>query len=138
MIIEGVKSFLEGFPMLRNKKLGIEFLGEKPERYAIFSLGKSSVIKKYTDGNSLNQFVFAIRLRYDYGNDAVKNARLNEFCEELGVWLAKCTKENKLPHIGYERSVLSIELLSSGKIKNTNYSDCVYEAECRIIYYQKI
>lgn len=137
MIIDGLRNFLLTCPLFDGAKISVDFLGDNPVGYALYAAGAAPVIKEYTDGDSLRQFVFHIDIREEYGKSSVKNMDKNKFCETLADWMDDKTMDGILPEIGADKKAQAIEVLSSGHLKSTNASDCIYTARCRILYYQR-
>ena len=134
MIIEGVIDFLKKCPHVSGL-VSADFLGAKPENYAIEISPSSSVLKTYADGASLRQvtFVFASRC---YMSEEI-NISNHNFFENLTKWFEKCTKEKNLPEIGEKMTCQSIEAISGGYMYEMGVNTARYQVQCRLIYYKE-
>ena len=137
MILNVLKEFFKNCPCLYDEILNVDFVGEKPPYFAIYADNADVVLKKYTTGDTLEQFVFSIRMRAPYGRKVTENVEINSVFEEISDWICLMDSRGTYPDIGKGKSVQRIETISSAHIKNTNAADCVYEMKCRIVYYKR-
>lgn len=67
-IIEAVRKYLEGCPLLNGGKLNVDFLPEEAATYSVDVVPVKPVVKAYLDGSSKRQFLFAFATRAYYGD----------------------------------------------------------------------
>ena len=64
MIIDAIKTFIENnCPLVSGKKINVNYLGEKPQRYTIESVPSTPIIKKYSDGGTQRQYLWVFSSR---------------------------------------------------------------------------
>ena len=67
-IIEAVRKYLEGCPLLNGGKLNVDFLPEEAATYSVNVVPVKPVVKAYLDGSSKRQFLFVFATRAYYGD----------------------------------------------------------------------
>ena len=65
-MIEEIRDFLKREGLLKNGKIGVNYLSEKPLHYTVDEVPTDPVIKRYTDGGSLRQCLFVIASREEF------------------------------------------------------------------------
>ena len=134
MIIESVIDFLKKCPYV-NGPISADFLGAKPENYAVEATPSASVIKTYADGGSLRQFTFVFASRCYMAEEI--NVSNHNFFENLTKWFEKCTNEKNLPEIGEKMTCQSIETLNGGCMYEMGANTARYQVQCKLIYYKE-
>ena len=56
--IELIKEFIETCPLLKNGKVNVDYIKDKPQSYSIDETPPPTILKTYTDGGSRNQILF--------------------------------------------------------------------------------
>lgn len=135
MIAESVISFLKQSPLLKEGKLSADYLGSEPSAFSVEAVPSTTVLKEYSDGGSIRQFVFVLASREYFGEEV--NLENSKFYEEFEAWLEKCTKEKNLPYLGEKMHSQSIEAQSGGYMYEGNGSTARYQVQCRLIYYKE-
>lgn len=134
MIIKGIMAYFKECPVLKENILNVDFVGENPPYFAIYAENHDKVLKKYVTGETLEQFVFSVRMRASYGRKPSENEKINLIFEEIADWVEKKNRLSEYPDIGNGKIVQRMEVLSSAHVKNTNAADCVYEMKLRAVY----
>ena len=116
-----------------NSNINVDFLSNKPIEYVIEPIPAEPVIKQYSDGSTLRQFVFQFGSREYYGADVVQNMANTEFYENFSALIEDNNKKGVLPNID---GIQSIECLSNGTINEDNTDNAKYVIQMRIIYYK--
>lgn len=135
MITDGIKSFLLNCPYLENNDIGVDFLGSEAYNYTIEIMPGEKVLKKYTDGSSLNEVSFIFASRNFYGTDNLQNTL---FYERFASWLDESTNNGILPIIGENLTAKTIEAQSFGYLYSSGASFARYQIQCRLVYYKEI
>ena len=77
-IIESVRDFISGCPLLKNGiLLNVDRLGDSEIEYTIDSDITDLILRRYIDGSSLRQFNFVFASREKYGADILQNIAVN-------------------------------------------------------------
>lgn len=116
-----------------NSNINIDFLSNEPIQYVIEPIPVEPIIRPYSDGGSLRQFVFQFGSREYFGADVVQNMANTEFYEEFSALIEDNNRKGVLPKID---GIQSIECLSNGTINEDNTDNAKYVIQMRITYYK--
>ena len=58
MIIDEIRKYIRKCPLVRGKKINVDYLGADVGAYTIDVVPISPIVKQYTDGATLRQFAF--------------------------------------------------------------------------------
>lgn len=136
MIMEAIRSFIAGCPLLRDGYLHVDYLGADPTEYVIESTPADGVIKQYADGGALKQFVFVFGSREYYGADVIGNLANSAFYEQFAAWLEDQNKTGNLPELGVGRTAQKIETTTTGYLLYGEANTARYQIQCRLTYYE--
>jgi phosphoribosylaminoimidazole-succinocarboxamide synthase len=114
-------------------QINVDFLGEKPTEYVIEPIPISQVLRNYTDGSTLNQYVFQFGSLEYYGSDVIENMQNSTFYETLTNCIQNNNRLGILPSI---EGIQSIEVLNIGTIQNTTTDSAKYAIQMRITYFK--
>jgi phosphoribosylaminoimidazole-succinocarboxamide synthase len=115
-------------------QINVDFLGEKPTEYVIEPIPISQVLRNYTDGSTLNQYVFQFGSLEYYGSDVIENMQNSTFYETLTNCIQNNNRLGILPNV---EGIQSIEVLNVGTIQNTTTDSAKYAIQMRITYFKK-
>lgn len=135
-IIKGLRDYFKKCPLLKNGTINVDCLVEKPIRYCIETVPAEPVILRYTDGDSLNQYVFLLASREYYGQEVQQNIENSELYEKLSDWIDEQNKADNMPDIGDGRQPQRIETLTSGYLIDAQPNTARYQIQMRVIYYK--
>lgn len=135
-IIESIRTFICGCPLLKDGAIGIDFLGNAPTEYTIDGVPTSSIIKRYADGGALKQYTFYFGSREYYGTDVIKNIENSSFYEKFAAWLKEKSDRHELPELEGGKIPQAVEALSTGYMFDGGAGDARYQIQCRLIYYE--
>ena len=116
-----------------NSNINVDFLSNEPIQYVIEPIPVEPIIRPYSDGGSLRQFVFQFGSREYFGADVVQNMANTEFYENFSALIEDNNRKGVLPEID---GIQSIECLSNGTINEDNTSNAKYVIQMRITYYK--
>ena len=109
----------------------VDFLGEDATSYSIEPIPVEPKIKTYTDGGSLNQYVFQFGSREFYDNSVAQNIDNLGFYEKFQNEIETNNKNGVLPDIA---GIQSIECLNNGTIQDVQSGTAKYVIQMRITY----
>ncbi|MDE6833833.1 MAG: hypothetical protein K2J39_06285 [Ruminococcus sp.] len=136
-IIESVRDFISGCPLLKNGiLLNVDRLGDSEIEYTIDSDITDSILRRYTDGSSLRQFNFIFASREKYGADTLQNIANSGFYEDFADWIETQSNSGSLPILGKYRIPQYIEVQSDGYVFDTDDSTARYQIQLKFVYYQ--
>lgn len=136
-IIEAVRKYLEGYPLLNGGKLNVDFLPEEAATYSVDVVPVKPVVKAYMDGSSKRQFLFVFATRAYYGGHI--RQQLDNLClfEAFEEWVDKQNRARNFPDLGSERTVQKMEVTTSGYVFAPDTDTARYQIQCRLSYFQK-
>lgn len=136
-IIEAVRKYLEGCPLLNGGKLNVDFLPEEAATYSVDVVPVKPVVKAYLDGSSKRQFLFVFATRAYYG-DHIRQ-QLDNLClfENFEEWVDKQNHARNFPDLGDGRTVQKMEVTTSGYVFAPDTDTARYQIQCKLSYFQK-
>ena len=110
-MLKTIKEFLEeNCPLLENRRLAVNFLGEKAGDLGISSVPCAPQVLKYADGGGLFRFDFSISLRCAFDGDE-DGLDAQSFLCGITDWLENMSRQGIFPvlegKIGREFLILS-------------------------------
>ena len=108
-----------------------DFLGDDATSYTIETIPVEPILRKYTDGSSLNQLVFQFGSREFYDNSVAQNINNLGFYERFQDEIETNNKNGVLPDI---KGIQSIECLNNGTIQDVQNGTAKYVIQMRITY----
>lgn len=135
-IAESVRTYLSGCPLLKDGKLNVDFLGDKAGEYTIEPMPVRQIVKRYTDGASVRQYLFIFGSREYWGDDTRQNMANSGFYEDFSSWLEQQSDAGNLPNMGAGKEARRIEALSTGYLFDETANTARYQIQCRLTYYQ--
>lgn len=135
-MMNNIKAFIETCPLLSGIDININYLGENDTSGAIENVSSEPIIKNYTDGATLRQFLFAVTLRQNYGQDLAANSAATAKLEQISDWLYEQDRIGILPALGGNKSPVSLEVVKTGWIEEKESDTAKYQLTCRLVYYQ--
>ena len=109
----------------------VDFLGEGATTYSIEPIPIEPILKPYSDGGSLNQYVFQFGSREFYDNSVAQNINNLGFYEKFQEEIETNNKNGVLPKI---KGIQSIECLNNGTIQDVQNGTAKYVIQMRITY----
>lgn len=109
----------------------IDFIGDDAVTYTIEPVPVEPVIRPYSDGGSLNQYVFQFGSREFYDNGLTQNIQNLNFYEQFKNEIENKNKRGILPDI---EGIQSIECLTDGSIQDVQSGTAKYIIQMRITY----
>lgn len=135
-IIESIRSYLCGCPHLKDGKLNVDYLGAEPTEYVVESIPSSGVLKEYTDGGKLRQYLFVFGSREYYSGEVCKQLENSGFYEDFASWIEAQNEAGNLPELSGGRQAQKIEVVSTGYMLDATEKNARYQIQCRLIYYE--
>lgn len=136
-IISGIEEFFLKCPLLKDGCLRVDFLGPKPTEYVIETLPGSPVVKRYIDGSSIRQCLFAFGSREYYSQDRLQNIENTKFYEDLTDWIEECNRTDNLPDMPSGMSAQSLQVISTGYLYDSSMSNARYQIQLALQYFKE-
>lgn len=139
-IIQCIREFIETYPELKDfknvfKKVDIDKLEEDATAYMIETVPAEPIIKKYMDGSSIRQTVFALSSREYYTE--FDNEGTAAFYDDFSAWVERCNDSHVLPKLPEGMESQSIKLTTNGYLMAADADKCQYRIQGILKYYQK-
>lgn len=109
----------------------VDFLEDEAITYTIEPVPIEPIIRQYTDGSSLRQYVFQFGSREYYDNSVAQNIENLDFYERFRKEIENNNREGILPDID---GIQSIECLTEGTIQDVQNGVAKYVIQMRITY----
>ena len=135
-IIEAIRGYFLPCELLKNGKINVDFLGDKPE-YSIDPLPSDPLIKRYVDGGSVRQYQFAFTSKEYFDGDARTGMEHSGFYQNLADWIEANNKKGVIPNLKGKLTSLYIEIMTSGYLFDMDPEYGRYQIQCRLIYEQE-
>lgn len=135
-MVTDILNYLQSCPILSDFKMNVDFLGKNPHSLSLSGRGSTKVLKKYTDGDTLEMSVYKLKLRLPFGIDREKNTQNSVLTENLQAWVSQQSARGILPTSSEDKVFISARL--SFLRDNVSYfSDtAVYGAELALTFYK--
>ena len=136
-IIKGLQKYFKNCPVMENGNINVDNLGKDPIRYCIEPVPANPVIRKYTNGDSLNQYVFLLASRSYHGREVQQNIENSEWYEKLSEWIDAQNDADNMPDIGEGKVAQRIDVLTNGYLLYADPNTARYQIQLRVVYYKK-
>ena len=134
-MIEEIRDYLKKSGLLKNGRIGVNYLSETPLHYTVEQIPCDPVIRQYTDGGSLRQCLFVIASREDFTPEIAENLAISRFYEELAEEFERRSDEKKLPVLSNPALIpYRLEALSTGYLLSNDQRTARFQIQCRLIY----
>lgn len=140
-IIEALYNYFGDCPLLANRILRVDFLGEETDaEYTIDSMPCTPTIKRYVDGSEKRQYLFTLGSRAFYNEDVLNALSNSGVFENIAAWLKKQSSAAALPKLPSGCEAQSIEALSTVYILESDAAIAAarYQIQCKLIYLQEV
>lgn len=134
-MIEEIRECLRRDGLLKNGKIGVNYLSEKPLHYTIEAVPCDPTIKRYVDGGSLRQCLFVIASREEFSCEVAENLAIARFYEDLADEFEGRVTEKQLPQ--FKDPALTpyrFEVLSNGYLLSNDERTARFQIQARLIY----
>lgn len=136
-VIESIRNWLRGYSGL-DGRLDVDFLGEEADTYSIDSIPSEEVIKRYHDGSTRKQHLFAVASRRLYDQNIAQNIESLQFFEDLTAWVEAKARARELPEMGANRMPLKIVVTSTAyPFIVSEDGKARYQIQMRLEYYEQ-
>lgn len=134
-IIESIREYFLDCPYLEDDvRLNIDFLGDQPLEYGIYTEPISPTIKKYVDGDELKQFGFIFTTRSHMSGDLVTQLENSAFFDDLIEWIYEMNYKKEFPELEGERFPTKLEIITNGYLSSADVGSSQYQIQMRLVY----
>lgn len=136
-IIEGLEKYFLQCDMLKDGCLRVDFMGEKPIEYTIEVLPCDPVIRRYVNGDTVRQYLFAFGSREHYSQERLQNIQNSAFYERFSDWVEDQNKSGNLPELPDGMEAQGIYVVSSGYLFGESKTSARYQIQLRLEYFKE-
>ena len=127
--------FLEEFEQACFPVVNLNVLEENATMYSIEETPADPIVKIYTNGDSVRQYVFSLCSRELYG--PAENEKTAAFYEKFADWLEECTRTGNLPVLSGQLKSKSVRATTNGYMQDSEGTKCQYRIQCQFVYFKK-
>lgn len=127
--IQLIKEFIESCPLLKNGKVNVDYIKDKPQSYSIDETPATTVLIQYPDGGSRNQILFDFSIQASFS--ALENIKNSKFCDDFTEWIKEQDNKENLPKMD---GICWIKCLGRGTILQTTDSTAIYVIPMQVVY----
>lgn len=123
-----IRAFIETCPLLKNGKVNVDYIKDKPQSYSVDETPATTVLKEYRDGGTQNQILFDFSIQANFS--VLENIKNSKFCDDFFKWIKEQNNKANLPKI--ERYLLDKMHRKRNYIANNrnNSNICYTNASC--------
>lgn len=127
--IELIKEFIETCPLLKNGKVNVDYIKDKPQSYSIDETPATTILTQFADGGRRNQILFDFSVQANFS--ILENIKNSKFCDDFTSWIYEQNKNNNLPKID---GICWIKCLGRGTILQTTETTAIYVIPMQVAY----
>lgn len=95
--MELIKEFIETCPYLKNGKVNVDYIKDKPQSYSIDETPINPVLQTFKDGGRRLQIQCDFSVQANFS--ALENIKNSKFCDDFTDWIYEQNKNENLPKI---------------------------------------
>lgn len=127
--MELIKEFIETCPLLKNGKVNVDYIKDKPQSYSIDETPVDPILQNFADGGRRLQIQFDFSIQASFS--ALENIGNSKFCDDLTDWIYEQNKKENLPKI---EGAVWIRCLGRGTILQTTETTAIYVIPMQVVY----
>ena len=127
--IELIKEFIETCPLLKNGKVNVDYIKDKPQSYSIDETPATTILTQYADGGARNQILFDFSVQANFS--ILENIKNSKFCDDFTMWIKQQNNKRNLPKID---GIDWIKCLGRGTILQTTETTAIYVIRMQVAY----
>lgn len=127
--MELIKEFIETCPLLKNGKVNVDYIKDKPQSYSIDETPVNPVLQNYADGGRQIQIQFDFSVQANFS--VLENIKNSKFCDDFTNWIYEQDKIGNLPKIN---NICWIKCTGRGTILQTTETTAIYVIPMQVVY----
>ena len=127
--IELIKEFIETCPYLKNGKVNVDYIKDKPQSYSIDETPVDPVLQNFADGGKRIQIQFDFSIQANFS--VLENIKNSKFCDDFTTWIKEQDKIGNLPKID---GICWIKCIGRGTILQTTETTAIYVIPMQVVY----
>lgn len=130
--IELIKEFIETCPLLKNGKVNVDYIKDKPQSYSIDETPATTILTQFADGGTRNQILFDFSIQANFS--ILENIKNSKFCDDFTEWIELQDIKGNLPKID---GIDWIKCTGRGTILQTTETTAIYVIPMQVAYIQE-
>lgn len=130
--MELIKEFIETCPLLKNGKINVDYLKDKPQSYSIDETPANTILNQFRDGGVRKQILFNFSMQADFS--VLENIKNSKFCDDFTDWIEQQDNKGNLPKIN---GIDWIKCTGRGTILQTTETTAIYVIPMQVAYIQE-
>ena len=130
--IELIKEFIETCPLLKNGKVNVDYIKDKPQSYSIDETPATTILTQFADGGRRNQILFDFSVQANFS--ILENIKNSKFCDDFTEWIELQDIKGNLPKID---GIDWIKCTGRGTILQTTETTAIYVIPMQLAYIQE-
>lgn len=130
--MELIKEFIETCPLLKNGKINVDYLKDKPQSYSIDETPSNTILNQFKDGGMRKQILFNFSMQADFS--VLENIKNSKFCDDFTEWIEKQDNKRNLPKIN---GIDWIKCTGRGTVLQTTETTAIYVIPMQVAYIQE-
>ena len=127
--MELIKEFIETCPYIKNGKVNVDYIKDKPQSYSIDETPVDPILQNFADGGRRLQIQFDFSIQASFS--ALENIKNSKFCDDFFKWIYEQNKILNLPNID---GICWIKCLGRGTILQTTEATAIYVIPMQVVY----
>ena len=127
--MELIKEFIETCPLLKNGKVNVDYIKDKPQSYSIDETPVNPVLQNYADGGRQIQIQFDFSVQANFS--VLENIKNSKFCDDFTNWIYEQDKIGNLPKV---EGINWITCTGRGTILQTTETTAIYVIPMQVVY----
>ena len=130
--IQLIKEFIETCPLLKNGKVNVDYIKDKPQSYSIDETPATTILTQFADGGRRNQILFDFSVQANFS--ILENIKNSKFCDDFTEWIELQDIKGNLPKID---GIDWIKCTGRGTILQTTETTAIYVIPMQVAYIQE-
>ena len=127
--MELIKEFIETCPLLKNGKVNVDYIKDKPQSYSIDETPVDPILQNFADGGRRLQIQFDFSIQANFS--VLENIKNSKFCDDFTNWIKEQDKTGNLPKID---GICWIRCTGRGTILQTTETTAIYVIPMQVVY----
>ena len=127
--MELIKEFIEKCPLLKNGKVNVDYIKDKPQSYSIDETPVDPVLINFPDGGRRLKIQFDFSIQANFS--VLENIKNSKFCDDFTDWIYEQDKKDNLPPID---GICWIRCTGRGTILQTTETTAIYVIPMQVVY----
>lgn len=136
MIIDSLREYFLECPLF-TRKIDADYLGTDVGDITIDTIPCDPIVKRYTDGGAIKQYLFLIASKNEYSSDTLTNLANIGFFERFSNWIDDQNKADILPVLDEGKQSQEMILVTHGYLMDAEAGQGRYQIQMKLLYFEE-